>query len=823
MKKYLSLLILLSVQILTAVSPDLVVAERGKSAYKIVYADSGSSPEVNALMKRSAETLQKIVRLSTGATLPVVPEESFRKDSPAIYVGKVSILEKTGPEKRWASHIMVKDRDIYLWGEDRHFPQVKLPESAAYRSFIAGTHAAVLRFGAEFAGAVYLILPELKYSVPFTGKLTVPAGYRHDNIPKILYTIARGKNLNYDLGNNFRAAPWNRSFGGHSHNLAVPWDKYWKTHPEYFFKQGPDKPRNGWNVRPQYCLSNPAVQKLIYQHILSELDKGYEQTQLGQSDSFHVCYCRECIKARGQNSPGEFLWRMHRDMALRLMKDRPGKKVVIMAYGPTWQPPKTFDSFPPNVIIELASFNLKNAAEPGSVWQQWMKFPNAKASYLYSWGFYNFAGFTPNRSIAYLSNEVELYRNSGVIGIYRCGFGELPGLEGPSYFIFGQRLDDPDADIGLLLKKYCRQAFGKGGPVMEKFFTRLDQAVKSKDPEISDWDKDINPSRRQFRRYDLELLAARYPESCLKELGSLLDRAEALEKTPMLKILRTEFTLLKLSAECAGLFHKAVKHPDAASAAALMNAVYKRSEFIDALPVDKRGSVCMEGVAMFGGSLKPVLKNGGRLCCLFNAPFIWNVGFMKEKSILPIGRTLTADGRDMQYLVPRCVDDKTDATVNFKRTVQVKAERLGSRLKITLTGKNLDPKTRKNLRIRIKLGPDKNGRHQIFGHFGNGPLSDSVPGGIVKRKGIMGQQENWIASKTLRPLVKCPEPDIAEITVPLDKLCKNLPVPGEKWLFNVTVYVPNRTYAGGLVWECALDQLDWEQSFEREGLLLFPK
>ena len=57
----------------------------------------------------------------------------------------------------------------------------------------------------------------------------------------------------------------------------------------------------------------------------------------------------------------------------------------------------------------------------------------------------------------------------------------------------------------------------------------------------------------------------------------------------------------------------------------------------------------------------------------------------------------------------------------------------------------------------------------------------------------------------------------------MDKLCKNLPVPGEKWLFNVTVYVPNRTYAGGLVWECALDQLDWEQSFEREGFLLFTK
>ena len=75
----------------------------------------------------------------------------------------------------------------------------------------------------------------------------------------------------------------------------------------------------------------------------------------------------------------------------------------------------------------------------------------------------------------------------------------------------------------------------------------------------------------------------------------------------------------------------------------------------------------------------------------------------------------------------------------------------------------------------------------------------------------------------MRPLIKCPAPDTAEISIPLDKIRKELPAPGEKWLFNVAVYAPGRTFAGGLVWECALDHPDWLLAFEREGTLLFPE
>jgi len=814
------LAIILSCVTLFGAPSELVVADQGKSAYTIVYADRGSA-EINVMVKESAQTLQQIVRLATNAELPLQPESAFTGKTPAIFIGRVAILKYNEPEKRWASHIRVDGQNLFLWGDDRKCGPPNQERPDPFRSFILGTHHAVLHFAQRFAGAVFLVLPDLKHSIPFTGKITVPVAFCDDQIPQIEYCIARGKGLNYDLGNNYRYAPWNRTFGGHSHTKAIPWQQYWETHPEYFWKSAPDKPPFCYKPRPQYCLSNPEVRKLIYQHLVRELDQGYEQVQLGQSDSFHACNCTQCIKDRGELSSGEYLWRMHRDMALRLMTDRPGKRLVIMAYGPTWEPPKTFDQFPSNVTIELASFDLKDAVSPGSAWQRWQTFTCPKVVYLYTWGYYNYAGFTPNADFASLSKQVKLFRDAGVVGIYRCGFGEQPGLEGPEYFIFGQLLDNPSADVRALLHRYCRQAFGKAGSTMVQFFTLLDEAVKSKEPYISDWNKDINPSRKQFRRFDLELLAERYPETRLNQLDNLLNQAETLEQTPMLKIVRTEYTLLKHSARCAALFWKGMRERTAENAKALMNAVLSRSEYIDSLPSDEKGVSRLGDVILYGGSTKDVIKIGGRLNCLFNAPFHWNLEAMKAGNILPFGRTLIADGKDTQFLVPMCTDDRTPPTVKFERTVQVRARQEDSRLIISLIGKNLNQENRKRLRLRIKLGPDKGQRHQVFGAFANGALSDSVQDGFITDPHINGQQEKWVPSTTLRPSVKCPMPDTAEVTIPLDKFGGKPPRPGDKWLFNVAVYVPSQVFAGGLVWEAALDHLDWQQAFEREGTLRF--
>ncbi len=91
----------------------------------------------------------------------------------------------------------------------------------------------------------------------------------------------------YDLANN-RFPRVDEVFGidsGHTWERAVPPEKYFASHPEYFALI------NGTRLTPvtgnaQYCLSNPDVQELIVRDIQSLLDRGHTTVDLGQPDGF---------------------------------------------------------------------------------------------------------------------------------------------------------------------------------------------------------------------------------------------------------------------------------------------------------------------------------------------------------------------------------------------------------------------------------------------------------------------------------------------------------------------------------------------------------
>ena len=66
---------------------------------------------------------------------------------------------------------------------------------------------------------------------------------------------------------------------------------------------------------------------------------------------------------------------------------------MIISYGPTVKPPRTFREFPANTMIELCGTSPENLA----AWKKYVV-PCGFTAYLYYWGSYNVAGFTPKRS-----------------------------------------------------------------------------------------------------------------------------------------------------------------------------------------------------------------------------------------------------------------------------------------------------------------------------------------------------------------------------------------------------------------------------------------
>ena len=61
-------------------------------------------------------------------------------------------------------------------------------------------------------------------------------------------------------------------------------------------------------------------------------------------------------------------------------------------------------------------------------------------SYIYNWGDYVRCGMTPKRTPKFCADQAREFLKYGVKGLYRCGFGENFGMEGPSYYVYGNKI-----------------------------------------------------------------------------------------------------------------------------------------------------------------------------------------------------------------------------------------------------------------------------------------------------------------------------------------------------------------------------------------------
>jgi hypothetical protein len=86
MKSLIAIILLICAAEITA--DELVIASGGKSAYCIVVPDQSSNERVDNFLMDTAKHLQKCIRESTEAELPVCHESQKPKESPGIYIGK---------------------------------------------------------------------------------------------------------------------------------------------------------------------------------------------------------------------------------------------------------------------------------------------------------------------------------------------------------------------------------------------------------------------------------------------------------------------------------------------------------------------------------------------------------------------------------------------------------------------------------------------------------------------------------------------------------------------------------------------------------------
>lgn len=594
-----------------------IVAD-GASAYAIVIPDDADQ----ARIAQASALLQSMIARATGVTLPVVGESKLAAGTPAIYLGKSQAARRAGlpvaEVHGWSCLIQVVGKDIFLVGEDAQ-DEVK----ARYMVEHLGTLKAVITFLEEQVGVRFIMPGEFGVYVPTLERLAVPGDLKLAWQPVFDYVIGGApREPIIDVAYNMpRGSPVLFSYGGHSYYDAVPEKVYGETHPEYFALVGGKRTPAGNHL----CIANPEVQELMLREMEKHLDEGFQWVELGQTDGYVPCECDACRAIHAD--PSERIWIVHRKLAEQMLTRRPGKRVMIISYGPTVHPPKTFTSFPKNVVIQMCRYTPEAFAE-------WAPYNVDKSVYIYNWGSYNVPGFAPIHTPRYMVEQARLFRANGVRGIYICGRMHAFGLEGPSYYACGKALGDPDREPEELRREYVTAAFEEAATPMLAFFTamhnRLEWYSAFTAPQL------LGPGVPGPFSTPEDWYCHFFPAKLLADMAANLERAKALARSDRVKaqlqLVEIEFNNVRSLASIFQYYRAYRLAPSWPALELLAGAVEARRAMVEALfPEGKLMSIRGMPV-LFGGSAQDYVYKGGRH---IGTPLNWDFALLREKQVLP--------------------------------------------------------------------------------------------------------------------------------------------------------------------------------------------
>ena len=505
------------------------------SSYTIVLPDYERSG-IGVELIRAVDVLKAALKEGAGLELKSTTAKSF-KGGRAIYIGEAA-AKRAGlvpPDmKDFSSVIAEKGGDIYVFGCDRaiHPGIGKNPRHMAP----VPTLKAIARFMEDYMDVRFLAPGDVGTDIPKIEKVEVPDGTFSRNDPRLEYSVAPHGTALYDYASGLFGRGRYYSYGGHTYPKACPPSKYFKEHPEYFGLIG-GKRIGSDEKNPTLCISNPAVQELLVEELKRRFDEGSDVVQLAQQDGWQFCECENCKAFGGPGAEyiGEKIWRLHRDIAERLLKERPGKIVHILCYSATLKPPQTFRKFPANVMIELCHVSPEQLAE----WKNY-EVPKGFTAYIYMWGGYQPLGYTPKRSWMRCRDFAKMMIDYGIHGVYRCGYGELFGMEGPQYWVFNHAIENPDLDVSKTVDEYCLRAFGPAAaPQMRTFYETLDRRLRGINLMEGGLDGGALRQTTSYRdaqiQAPMELFAFVYTPTVVKTMETALATAESLADTPKRK------------------------------------------------------------------------------------------------------------------------------------------------------------------------------------------------------------------------------------------------------------------------------------------------
>lgn len=294
------------------------------------------------------------------------------------------------------------------------------------------------------------------------------------------------------------AAP-NRLGGGLNEGGGVnfyPWQKrYGKSNKQVLALQF-ETVRRMKTAHVRICKSNPETIRLAVKEAVERLNTSkyanVEYYRFSPSDGGYdiMCMCENCRKwdpqdgkrgtsrvYLGRNRPvfpyvrmTDRVLRFTCEAARELQKQKPGMKVVFLAYASYFMPPEYYHDVPDNILVTFVGgeyLNESNRQRALNVWKYWSSVAKELC-----WR-PNFLGGGNGLPFVYVHTMGEDLKHFASTGMVGGDFDTLPhnwAVQSLNYYVLANLLWDPSTPVDALVDDFCQKGFGAGADDMKAFY-----------------------------------------------------------------------------------------------------------------------------------------------------------------------------------------------------------------------------------------------------------------------------------------------------------------------------------------------------------------
>lgn len=264
----------------------------------------------------------------------------------------------------------------------------------------------------------------------------------------------------------------------HTFNRLVPWEIYFKDHPEYFALMGNKR------IIDQLCLTNPDVYDLTIKTLKEEMAKQPEKKlwSVSQGDNFSFCQCDACskiIKEEG-SAAGPIIHFVNKVAA-----QFPDKIISTLAYQYSRKAPKYIQPAN-NVQIMLCTIELNRSKA--------IEFDSLSVSFLkditdwgrisqniYLWDYtVNFSHhITPFPNLHTLQKNIQFFTKNKV----NAHFQQTNASRGHEFselkaYLIARLLWNPTINVDSVMTDFLNGYYGAAGMHIQQYITQLTNEIQ---------------------------------------------------------------------------------------------------------------------------------------------------------------------------------------------------------------------------------------------------------------------------------------------------------------------------------------------------------